>query len=149
MPDQFHTAVGLDELVGNVITTFPGHRAKERSADQIVEEAVRFYETQSLEGYTRTYGAFIDDNDNEIAIWLDAAQRIDKEGLRKPTVYLLKKDLPKEQRCGVLNTDKGTLIVVRSLYQVLGDIRENVETGLHSSLSTYKVDFAKSDKKFG
>ncbi|MFH1440198.1 MAG: hypothetical protein ABIG89_06520 [Candidatus Woesearchaeota archaeon] len=149
MPDQFHKAVGLDELVGNVLTTFPGHQAKIRSADQIVEEAVRLYESSVGElGFRRAYGLFIDDNDNEIAIWLDAANTIRKESAGNPVVYLLKKALP-VQDTGVTQTEKGRVIVVNSLYQILGAMAMDVDMHSFDRQSSYKVDFAKSDQKFG
>jgi len=134
MPDQFHNAIGLTGLIGNVRTTFPTHQGKEKSPEDIVEEAVALYDKG------RTYNGAIDDSDNEIAFWLAAKKRMKQEGLGDLTVHLLKRGIPTEQT-GRVGTDLGQVVVINSLDL----IREGVQFGT----GTYTPDFSAYDGKFG
>jgi hypothetical protein len=142
MPDQFHTVIGLDALVGNVKTTFPGHRAKERSAEQILKMA----ETLHTES-GKVHDAFIDDNDNEAGIWLEARNELNKQGLGNPRVYLLKPDLD-DRDTGKAQTSKGELVIVNSLDQIRETLAgDNRLLEMYSSGYTPKFD--QRDNKFG
>ncbi|MFC1752338.1 hypothetical protein ACFL96_02970 [Thermoproteota archaeon] len=150
MPDQFHKAVGLDYLVGRTETTFPGHAAKERSAETIVKKAKDLKNSKDM-----TYNAFIDDNDNEIGIWADARTKMKSQGLGNPTLYLLKKDMSTADT-GIVSTSKGDITVVNSLDQVRKGLSDPFSAygsayaqGTSKKQANYKVDFGKSDKKFG
>ncbi len=161
MPDQFHAAVGLNDLVGNVRTTYPGHAAKQRSADDIVDEARKLHESGVVEdteihglkhgsrGKVHQYHAFIDDNENEAGIWADAARQIHlNENLGDPSVYLLRRELP-DDVTGYAETTKGRIFVANSLDQIRQALASPGMTALHRQASSYEIDFSASDRKFG
>lgn len=132
MPDQFHTALGLDVLVGNVRTTFPGHQAKKRSPAQIVEQAKSLYSERG-----QTFSLHIDDQDNEIEMWAQAREIMRRQNLGDPTIYLFKSSLPTNNT----GTAGDNIVVINSIDQITGPKIERE--------STYKIDFKKDDKKFG
>ena len=170
MPNQFYSAIGLDCMINNTRTTFPGNAAKEKKVSDIMKEwniLCMPYKGDEIDPITHyadpnaVFDGFIDDNDNEVEIFLDAREKFynDKEcpldSMREPyssgypAVYLFRKELS-EGETGVVQTSKGKVVVVNNLAQIQEALRTSIiSSELGQRESSYKIDFMQSDQKFG
>jgi hypothetical protein len=141
MPDQFHEALGLDKLVGNVRTTFPEYTRKHKQPQQILEEARRLRrETGQI------FTAFIDDQENEVGLWAQARNLTVEEELGCPILYLFKPDVD-DGLVGTVETGYGAIVVVNKLSQIKDDLSNNAPY-LRDRISC-ELDFKNDPKKFG